>query len=1048
MSIARFATTKRITVLMLVLVTLVIGGMSYTRTPVDLLPNMQFPMAAVIASLPGAAPQEIETLVTRPLEATLATVSNIREVSSTSSEGQTVILLAFNWGTNMDFAALEMREKIDMVRRMLPAEVGAPTVIKFDPSLMPVMALDIGSGTLSSAQLRDLVDFTLASRLERIEGVASINVSGGHQLAISVSLDPTKLEEYGIALPQVTGTLRTASLNLPGGTLMVDGEEYLIRSVGQLTSVSEIENLVVGMRILPTALPTTPTRLGAMPQLPIVPISEPVLLRDVGQVEEVNTLSQSLSRLNKLPSVSLRLQKQSDANTVLVANLVKAELDAIRADFPDLQIVATQDQSRFIEQAIGAVGRSAIYGGFLAVLVLLVFLKSLTTTIVIALSVPISVVATFALVYFGGLTLNMMTLMGLALGIGMLVDNSIVVLENIFRHQEEGADRLTAARLGTEEVAMAITASTLTTVAVFLPIAFVGGLAGMMFRELALTVSFSLLASLAVALIVVPMLSATILKNKRRVVKASSKQQTLYQRTLAWALNKKLVVLGVTVALLAGSLLTFGSIGGEFIPTMNQGELSLTATLPEGSALAETDAVAVQVEEYLLTRSEIEAVSVAIGRTGGGRGVVMGGPMGAANRAVFTVVLRPGHGGADLAAELNAKYQDFVGATILASSAGGMGGGAMGMGGDSVELHLAGRSLEGLQKYSEQLKELMATIEGVSDVTDNMQGGANELLVRVDREEAARLGLSTASIASVVRTAFQGETVSRISRDGREIDVQVRLAATARQSVADLENLMVAAPRGQVVRLGQVATIEQAVGPAAITRRSNQRYVAITGTVAGRDLQSVSEDIQAELDNFVLPADYSVAMAGNLIEMEEAFSGLTMALILAILLVYMVMAAQFESLLYPFIIMFSMPLAVIGVLYALFFTGQTFSVPSIMGIIILAGIVVNNAIVLVDYVNQVRARGQSVHEALIEAAGTRLRPILMTALTTILALVPMAVSSGSGAEMQRPMAIAVIGGLAVSTLLTLYIIPIAYDLVTLRRREPLRGDSEESAGVN
>lgn len=1034
MSLAAFATQRRVTVLMLVLVTLVIGIMSFSRTPVDLLPNMNFPMAAVIVSFPGAAPQEVETLVSRPVETSLATVSNIREVSSTSLEGQAIILLQFNWGTNMDFAALEMREKIDLAKRMLPAEVGTPTVIKFDPSLMPVMGIDIASENRTSAELRDLADSSLGARLERLAGVASVSISGGSRSVVQVRVNPTELEKYGITLAQVTGALRTASLNLPGGTLNVEGEEYLIRSVGQLTSIAEIENLVVGMRAIQTTLPVglqLPSGMATAPRL------EPVYLREIATVQENNAQGQSVTRLNKMPSVSLRIQKQSDANTVLVANLVKAELDSIKADFPDLTIVPSEDQSRFIEDAIGSVGSSAIYGGLLAVLVLFVFLRSITSTLIIALAVPVSVVATFAMMFFGHLTVNLMTLMGLALGIGMLVDNSIVVLENIFRHQEEGEDRLTAARRGTEEVAMAITASTLTTVAVFLPIAFVGGLAGMMFKELALTVSFSLLASLAVALIVVPMLAATILRAQPKTTPLKERPLNLYQRSLKWALGRKALVFGGTLILLAASLLTFGQIGGEFIPNMDQGELSVTVLLPGSSTLAQTEAVASQVEDDLLARPDVEAVTTSIGTSGSSRQLgaqLMGGRGTGINRATISVVLKAGFKGGIIAPELTEKYADYKGAIITAESAAGMAGG-MGLGQSQVQLYLSGPSLESLRIYADQVKTAISGIAGVTEVADSMGTGANELVVRVNREAAARLGLMPVTIASTVRTAFQGETVSRISRDGREIDVNVRLQDESSNSQEDLENLMVASVQGQVIRLKQVATIENAVGPASISRRSNQRYISITGAVEGRDLQSVSRDVQAKLDTLQLPSEYQVEIGGDMLEMREAFSGLITALILAIALVYMVMAAQFESLLYPFIVMFTMPLAVIGVLFALFITGKPFSVPSIMGIIVLAGIVVNNAIVLVDYINQLRARGRGVVDAIIEAAGSRLRPIIMTAATTILALVPLAVLTGSGSEMQQPLGIAVIGGLTVSTLLTLYVIPLAYDEVTRSNRE-------------
>jgi len=1042
MSIPAFATKKRITVLMLVLVTLVLGGMSYTRTPVDLLPNMQFPMAAVVVTFPGAAPQEIETLVTRPLEATLATVSNMREVSSTSSEGQAVIIISFNWGTNMDFATLEMREKVDLAKRFFPAEVGTPTVLKFDPAMMPILVADIGSDKLTASQMRDLADRTLAARLERIPGVASVAVSGGQQSIIEVSVDPAKSEEFGISLAQVAGSLRTASLSMPGGSINVAGEEVLIRSVGQLVSLSEIENLVVGMRTVRTVTASTPPapRISLPPGVVLPPVApqvatrlEPVFLRQVATVAEVNPFAQSAMRLNGLPAVSLRMQKESGANTVLVANLVKTELDQMRADYPDLSIVATQDQSRFIEQAIGSVGNNALIGGVIAVLVLFIFLKSVVTTLIIALAVPVSVVATFALIYFGGLTLNLMTLMGLALGIGMLVDNSIVVLENIFRLQEEGVDSVVAARQGAEEVAMAISASTLTTIAVFLPVAFVGGITGMMFRELALTVSFSLLASLAVALLVVPMLAATLLRARPRLSAARKARLSPYQRSLKWALKRKPLVVLVTLLLLGGSLLTYPHLGGEFIPPMDQGEMRVTVTLPSSSSFQETDRLASEVESQLMAREEVLSVSTSIGVTTGTRGAIMGGAAPRRNRAAMNVVLQPGQRADQLAKDLNEQYATFTGATVVAESVAGLAGGMGGVGAP-VQINLSGPSLEGLRLHADQIKSQLTNVDGIVDVSDNMGIGSAEFVVRVKRTEAAELGVSPVAVASAVRTAFQGETAARISREGREVDVMVRLTLDARQNISSLENLMVAAPQGRIIRLKEVATVEQSIGPAAIRRMSNQRVVSISASIAERDLQSVSRDVEAALAALSLPDDYSYEIAGEMSEMREAFDGLILALILAVVLVYMVMAAQFESLLYPFIVMFSLPLAIIGVLFALFLTGTTLSVPSVMGVIVLAGIVVNNAIVLVDYINQLREKGKGVDEAIVEAAGVRLRPILMTTATTVLALVPLAVMPGSGAEMQQPLGIAVIGGLTVSTVLTLYLIPIAYDLVTLRRQ--------------
>ena len=983
---------------MLVLAVLVLGVMSYLRTPVDLFPDMTFPGAAVIISFPGAAPQEVENLVTRPIETALATVSNVREISSSSREGSSIVIVSFNWGTNMDFAALEMREKIDMAQRFLPEEVSAPTVVKFDPSLQPILTVDLASDRRTPMELRNLIEQTILPRLESIRGVAAVNVSGGMRPVVEVRVDPLKLEQQGLTLTQVSVALRGSNISLPGGRLETGEQDFIIRTVLELGSMADLENLVIG------------TRQGIVP----------IYLREVATVEEGSLAGLGVSRLNQLPSVTLSVQKQSDANTVMVANLVKAELSEVNKDFSDLIMLSFMDQSSFIDRAINTVKDSALLGAGLAIAVLFLFLKSATSTLVIALAVPVSVIATFTLIYFGGLTLNLMTLSGLALGIGMLVDNSIVVLESIFKKQEAGETRVSAAQHGAEEVAMAITASTLTTVAVFLPVAFVGGITGTLFKELALAVSFSLMASLVVALMVVPMLSATLLTATKS---GPGRLAALYKHSVARALDRKWFGLVLVLLSIGLSLTLYNNIGGEFIPPFAQSEVTVRVALRAGSTMAQTSEVATELEEYLMSLQEVEAVSLSIGT-----GNQMMGSSGEPNRATLTVILKPGILSGQLVGHLNEKYEDYGRAQITAGtmSIGGM----IGAGGAQVQILLSGPSLEGLQNYSAQIKNTLEDIPGIADITDNMGVGRPELVVRVNRESVALLGIPPVAVGSIIRLAFQGETVARLPLAGRELDIHVRLQEQSRKSLLDLENLVIAIAGPRVIRLKDIATISQQTGPSNISRRGNSRYVAISAAVEGRDLQSVLFDIDQGITALNLPNTYRVEYGGDLQEMQDAFAGLTTALILAIVLVYMVMAAQFESLLYPLIVMFTIPLAAVGVLGALFLTGKTFSVPSIIGIIMLAGIVVNNAIVLVDYINQLRAGGTPLREAIVEGASARLRPILMTASTTILALLPLAFRGGPGAELQQPLGVAVIGGLAIATMLTLYVIPMAYEAVT------------------
>jgi HAE1 family hydrophobic/amphiphilic exporter-1 len=1044
--IAKFAVNRRTTILMMVLAVVLIGGVSFSRLPVDLLPNMNFPMAAVMADYSGAAPEEVETMVTKPLEAVLGTLTNVEQVQSMSNSGSALVLISFNWGTNMDMMSLDIREKVDLAKRYLPSGVNI-NVIKFDPSMLPVMEIGMSSNTLDLLALRNLAEDGVSQRLERIPGVASVTVNGGVQQEYHVDLNQAKLEEYGISLSQVTNVLRAASVNLPGGAVTSQGNQYLIRTIGRVQTIADMEGLIVGAKTTVT-MPTTPSppagATGSMPtgqtgSLPsgasglpagaVTPQPQvkvtPIQLKDVAAVSLVNQQAGGLSRLNGEPNVTLSLQKQSDANTVSVASAVRAELSKIQTDYPDLTLIPTIDQSEFINAAIGTVAQSALLGGILAIIILLIFLRSLRSTLIIAVAAPVSIISTFILMYFSHLTMNLMTLSGLALGVGMLVDNAIVVLENTFRHLELGESRKVAAERGAREVAMAITTSTLTTVAVFLPVVFVGGITGTLFKELALTVSFSLAASLVVALTVVPMLGASLLKTNRSET-SIGRLATTYGRALRWTMAHKLPVIALVLALFAGSMFTIPKLGGEFLPSMDMGELQVSIALDGGSA-DELDQIVTDVEQALLATPDVKQVDSNIN----GSSLVQRNSSG--NQATVHALLQAGHALStdQVIQDLRQQFpKDYRGATVSIDSGGlmGMGGGAASLmlGGNGVTVDILGPDLDQLAQYANALGEKMAQLGYFQEIKNSLAESQSELQVQVDFEKAGQFGLAPALVGSAVRSAFQGDIATQINHGGKDLSVIVRLRESDRQNLADLKNLILQNTNGRVVRLSDVAQVVEAQGPTQITRVNNQRQVTVSAAVVGRDLSSAQEELEQLVDEMNLPDNYSAVYNGQLKQMNEAFSGLTLALVLAVILVYMVMASQFESLIHPFTVMFTMPLAAIGVIFLLFFTHQTLNVPSLIGVIMLAGIVVNNAIVLVDYINQLRSRGVKLEEAVIEAGETRLRPVLMTALTTILGLIPLAVIQGDGAEMQRPLAIAVIGGLVTATFLTLFIIPIVY----------------------
>lgn len=1009
MKLSNLAIQRPVATLMVVLLILLLGAVSLSRLNIDLFPNMSFPVAAVITSYEGVGPEEIENLLTRPLENVLGTVTNLKQISSISRPGQSVVILEFNWNTNMDFVTLEMREKIDLIKGRLPEGVTAPMVFKFDPSMLPIAQFGL-SGIQDLVEMKRLAEQDIIPRLERIDGVASVGLTGGLTREIRIEVDQKKLAMYELDLQTISTLLQLENLNLPAGRVSDGRIEYLVRTTGEFASLDEIRGLLL------------PSRLGL------------VKLGEIGEIRDTFEEVREMARMNGEPSVGITIQKQADANTVRVTRAVLAELARIEAENENVTITPIMNQSQYIEESINNVSSNAITGGILAVLILFLFLRNIRSTLVIGVSIPVSIITTFILMYFNGLTLNLMSLGGLALGVGMLVDNSIVVLENIFRFRQNGLERVEAAKKGSSEVTMAIIASTLTTIIVFLPVFFVEGIASQLFGELALTVTFSLLASLVIAMTLIPMLSSQILtlskKQMARVQRDGRIMEPMkryYRRLLHWAMMHPWLVFGVVLGIFGISLVFYPQIGTEFIPDMDQGEIRVNVQLPLGTIVTKTDQIMDQVENAILQYQEVESVFTSVGSQGdmmmesttrpeAGELLIRLKPLSQRQRSTTEVM-----------EALRKDLQGIRGAKIQIESQGMVGSSFLGK---PVVIEIRGSDLRTLMRLVNDVVKELDKVEGIREIEHTMQEGRPEIQIKVDRAKAAQFGLRAAQVAMALKNAVQGDTPTRYKVDGNEYDLRIQLKWDDRKNISELKNILLTTPVGLQVPLGSVAELVEVEGPGQIDRSNGMRMIEVTADLYQRDLGSANAEIQRRLKEHVaLPDQYTIEYGGQYKEMWSAFDSLTFALILAIVLVYMVLAAQFESLMQPLTIMFTLPLALTGVIFSLLISGHTWSVLSLIGVIMLAGIVVNNAIVLVDYINTLRSEGKDRNEAIMEAGPIRLRPILMTSLTTVLGLLPLALGVGEGAETQAPLAIVVIGGLTFSTFLTLIVVPVVYLLM-------------------
>jgi HAE1 family hydrophobic/amphiphilic exporter-1 len=1030
------AVRRRVSVVMAALAVIAFGLVGYQRLALELFPDISYPSITVQTEFPDTAPQEVENLVTRPVEEAVGVLRGLQSIHSVSRPGLSEVTLEFEWGSDMGRLSLEVREKLD--RLVLPEEALDPIVLRFDPSLDPILRLGL-SGPDDLVRLRRLADRQLKQDFETLPGVAAARIKGGLEEEIQIDVDQERLAALGIPLEQVRQVVGVGNVNLPGGALRGSDSQYLIRTVNEFDSIEEIAALIVRQRD------------GAA-----------VTLGDVAEVRRGSREREEITRVDGRESVEISIYKEGDANTVTVARELQERLAAWQGGKlpPGYELSVLFDQSQFIQKAVDEVRGAALLGGLLAVFVLLLFLRDWRSTAIIATSIPISVIATFMGMYRLDISLNIMSLGGLTLGIGMLVDNSIVVLESIHRKRQLGLPRLRAAVEGTSEVGAAVVASTLTTVAVFLPIVFVEGVAGQLFRDQALTVTLSLLASLVVAVSLIPMLSAAGARREGpRTGDAATAGEAavaapgggagpgaeergesamtlgglsrLYDRLLRGALRRKVATLALGFALFFASLYALRLVGTELIPRMTEGEFFFELSLPEGASLAATDRALRFMEREASADAEVARHYSTVGSRLVSGGLSLNSK--AENLGQLNVVLADR---ADRAAEeataerLRQRYRDLPDLELK------LGRPAYFSLKTPVEVIVFGDDLEVLREHSLELARRLETVPGLVDLRSSLEAGNPELQVIFDRRRLASLGLDMGVLSETLKHRVLGAVPTRYKEQDRQIDIRVRNREDDRRSVADVRNLVLPGPDGEPIRLLAVADVREARGPAEIHRLQQQRAAVVTANLEGRSLGGAVADVEAVLAAMPSRAGLSTEIGGQNREMQVSFASLRFAIALAIFLVYLVMAATFESFLHPFLVLGTIPLALVGVAAGLLLTGTTITVIVLIGGVMLVGIVVNNAIVLIDTINRLRRAGLDKAEAVVRAGHLRLRPILMTTLTTILGLTPMALAWGEGAELRSPLAITVASGLLLSTLLTLVVIPSAYLLVPSRVRGP------------
>jgi HAE1 family hydrophobic/amphiphilic exporter-1 len=1018
---------------MLVMALLIGGGIFVLKLPVEKMPELQFPAVTVVTSVPGATPSEVEELVSKPIERSLASIENVDTISSQSQEGSSMVTVQFNWGVNLDQATIDIRDSLDSVRDSLPDSANSPRILKMDVNASPIINLSL-TGDMDVNTLKPIAEDVVQPSLERIAGVASVDVAGGQDRLIRITLDPMKIESYGITLDQVTEALSAHNLAGSAGAVAKGSTEIQIRIQGEYKAVSEMGE--------------TPIPVG----------SGIVKLKEISTIEDGFSDVTSISTYNGQPSINIAVTKASGGNTLQIAQAVKENLEPIRQALPEgttLELVS--DSSESISDSLHLLIEHTILGFIIAAIVLLLFLNSAHSALIATIVIPISFVATFIMMYFTNQTINIISLAGLLLGLGSFVDFSVVIIENIFRQRHEGKSMLQAAIEGSKQIGNAVMASALAQIVVFLPVLFVEGLAGQLFIPLALTVIFSHIAALIVSLMLVPMLSSRFLpKVPDESVYTSGtyrgvnpiiwfnigfeKFKTGYSKILHWSIDHRKTVIAVTLLMFIGAGAMTSLVKMEFIPSADEGEFTVSVELPNGTKLEETEKVVQLIENEILNIPELDRMTADVG-SGGGYSTVS--PTNVAELEVILVEERT-RSTAQIVSELRGKVAGIPDAEVTLSESEGLSGGA------AVQVNLRGDDMDVLRELSGQLVAQIKNIEGTVNVSSTLDSVREEFEVTINRQLAAQYGLSAAQILAAVRTSFDGSVATTYRTGDEQIDVRVSLPEQLKQDFSYLEKLRITTAQGLDVPLSAVATLSQVQVPDTITRENQTRQVEITGDIDGSNVTSVNREVSSLLSHLQLPEGYSVDTSGGEEEqMMESFISLGIAMLLSIVLIYMVMAGQFESLLTPFVIMFSIPPTFIGVVLGLVLTGTSLSVLALIGYIMLTGLVVNNAIVMIDFIIQLRKEGMDRKQAIMLAASERLRPILMTMLATVLALLPVALSHEPSNEEIAPMAVVVVFGLSFSSIITLILIPVVYilldNMVVRRKRRKMKRRQNKDA---
>jgi len=1061
MNPATFTTNRPVATSMLFLAIIMLGLASLARLPVDLLPDISFPRLVVYTTYRDAGPGEIEERISTPIEQAVSTVGGLRRLSSVSRDGVSVVALEFLWGTKMDFAALQVREKLDQIRWQLPQQADRPTLLRQDPREQPIMTIAVAGEDLY--RLRELSRQVFKRRLEQIDGIALATVTGGFEREIQVEVNMTRLAALSLNLATVESALKTASDNRPGGTIRKGQFRYGLRTLGEFTTVAEIGAVAISL-----------------------PKGGTVALREVATITDGFRERTGLTRYNGKEAIGLLLTKESGTNTVAVTRRVLEIIEQLRREYPQVTLAVVEAQAGFIELAIGQVEQEIIAGGILAFLVLVFFLHDVRTPLIIAVAMPVSVVAAFALFYFFGINLNVISLGGLALGIGMLMDNSIVVLENIFRLRDEGHALLPATIEGTGEVIAPVTSSTLTNIAVFLPLAYVHGIAGQLFRDQSFAIAFALLASLLVAFTLLPMLASRLrregewetksvgegvnpplspspsrlfiwlgaVKNFLRGLLKFWKDLLLtpfrwlsrilkkimaplfrgfdhgymafasrYEIILEKALERPRFVL----ALAFGAFLTalFGAVfflGRELMPQVDQRQFLVEVELPPGSTFVATTAAAEGVEKILLSETNVAAVFAQVGRVGYQFGAAEEQGL---ERAALLVQLKDKAPATEkVMAKLRERLLAANHSNITLRRPQSQFANMLGLAEADITLQIRGPEISTALALADTIRRHSAQIVGLADLRSDFAGGQQEMVLTVDRQAAAQYGVAPATIAAFVENYMRGTVPTTFKDFDQKISILLRAQESDRKTLDQLLQSPVPTTNGQTAPLRRFVSANMNVAPTAIFRENQARTISLYGNVSGRDLEAVAREVEKLTAKLKLPAGYEVRLAGQRTEMRETFWSMAAAIALAIALMYMILAAEFESLKYPFIIMLSAPLAIIGVVFGLLVTGQTINLMSLIGLMVLVGIVDNDAIVKVDFILQERKRGTPLREAILLAGEKRLRPIVMNTVTTIFGMLPMMIYPGTGTEFYRPLAVAVIFGLAFATALTLVVVPV------------------------